>query len=134
MSNAIIKQYEKINKGLKIIEKDQNKDLNLIKLLTYVSKLNKNQKEIKKLSKILMKNLKLNFIGDNIQYHEYFFNGLSVPKDIQFSENNAFEFKISWNIDDLNLLNIDKNKIKYKLELKEENTEEHFKSVLKEIK
>ena len=73
MSNAIIKQYEKINKGLKIIEKDQNKDLNLIKLLTYVSKLNKNQKEIKKLSKILMKNLKLNFIGDNIQYHEYFF-------------------------------------------------------------
>ena len=73
MSNAIIKQYEKINKGLKIIEKDQNKDLNLIKLLTYVSKLNKNQKEIKKLSEILMKNLKLNFIGDNIQYHEYFF-------------------------------------------------------------
>ena len=73
MSNAIIKQYEKINKGLKIIEKDQNKDLNLIKLLTYVSKLNKNQKEIKKLSEILMKNLKLNFIEDIIQYHEYFF-------------------------------------------------------------
>ena len=58
-----------------------------------------------------------------------FFNGFSVPKDIQFSENNDFGFKISWNIDDLNLLNIDKNKIKYKLELKEENTEEHFKSV-----
>ena len=76
-----------------------------------------------------MKNLKLNFIGDNIQYHEYFFNGFSVPKDIQFSENSDFGFKISWNIDDLNLLNIDKNKIKYKLELKEENTEEHFKSV-----
>ena len=127
MSNSIIKQYEKINKGLNIINKDENKDLNMIKLLTYVSKLNKNQKEMKKFSEILMKNLKLDFINDNIQYQEYFFNGLSIPKDIQFSDNNIFGFKISWNIDDINLLNIDKNKIKYKVELKEEN--EQFKSI-----
>ena len=99
----------------------------MIKLLTYVSKLNKNQKEMKKFSEILMKNLKLDFINDNIQYQEYFFNGLSIPKDIQFSDNNIFGFKISWNIDDINLLNIDKNKIKYKVELKEEN--EQFKSI-----
>ena len=129
LSNAIIKQYEKINKGLKIIENNEKKDLNMIKLLTYVSKLNKNQKEMKKFSEILMKSLKLDFIKDNIQYEEYFFNGLSIPKDIQFSENKLAGFKINWNIDDLNLLNIDKNKIKYKVELREENGNEQFKSI-----
>ena len=129
LSNTIIKQYVKINKGLKIIENNEKKDLNMIKLLTYVSKLNKNQKEMKKFSEILMKSLKLDFIKDNIQYQEYFFNGLSIPKDIQFSENKLAGFKIIWNIDDLNLLNIDKNKIKFKVELREENGNEQFKSI-----
>ena len=36
--------------------------LNLLKNLTYVSKLNKNQKEMNEISQILMKNLKLDFI------------------------------------------------------------------------
>ena len=70
-----------------------------------------------------MKNIKINFINDNIKYEEYYFNGLSIPKDIQFSDIKSNEFKISWKLDDINILNIDKNKIKYKVEI------EQFKSI-----
>ena len=74
-----------------------------------------------------MKNIKLNFIKDNINYEEYYFNGLSIPKDIQFSNNTFDGFKITWDIDNIDILNIDKNKIKYKIELRKEN--EQFKSI-----
>ena len=61
-----------------------------------------------------MKNLKLNFIEDNVKYEEYYFNGLSIPKDIIISDIKSNSLKISWEINDLNLLNIDKNQIKIK--------------------
>ena len=128
LSETLIKQNEKINKGIKKLnEKENNNNINMIKLLTYVSKINKNQKEMKKFSEILMKNIKLNFIKDNINYEEYYFNGLSIPKDIQFSNNTFNGFKMTWDIDNINILNIDKNKIKYKIELRKEN--EQFKSI-----
>ena len=76
---------------------------------------------------ILMKNLKLDFIDDNIKYEEYYFNGLSIPKDIQISDIKVNSCNISWKIDDINILNIDKNKIKYKIEIRKEN--EQFKSI-----
>ena len=79
------------------------------------------------ITKMLMKNLKLNYINDNIKYEEYYFNGLSIPKDIQINDITPNSFKISWNIDDINILNIDKNKIKYKIEIRKEN--EEFKSI-----
>ena len=45
--NILIKNYEKINKGIKTLNKDEeNKNIKLIKNLTYISKLNKNQKEM----------------------------------------------------------------------------------------
>ena len=98
-----------------------------IKNLTYISKLNKNQKEMNNITKMLMKNLKLNYINDNIKYEEYYFNGLSIPKDIQINDITLNSFKISWNIDDINILNIDKNRMKYKIEIRKEN--EEFKSI-----
>ena len=53
LSNSLIRNYEKINKGIQTLKKDdQNKNINIIQNLTYVSKLNKNQKEMNKLSKI----------------------------------------------------------------------------------
>ena len=113
LANTLIRNYEKLNKGINAINKeDQNNNINLIKNLTYVSKINKNKKEMIKFSQILMKNLKLNFIEDNIKYEEYYFNGLSSPKDIEFSDINYNSFKVSWKIDDINIINIDKNKIK----------------------
>ena len=128
LANNLIKNYEKINKGIQGLNKEeQNNNINLLKNLTYVSKLNKNQKEMNKISQILMKNLKLDFIDDNIKYEEYYFNGLSIPKDIQISDIKVNSCNISWKIDDINILNIDKNKIKYKIEIRKEN--EQFNSI-----
>ena len=122
LANSLIRNYEKINKGIQGLNKDeQNNNINLLKNLTYVSKLNKNQKEMNKISQIVMKNLKLDFIDDNIKYEEYYFNGLYIPKDVQINDIKLNSCNISWKIDDINILNIDKNKIKFKIEIKKEN-------------
>ena len=63
-----------------------------------------------KLSQISMKNLKLNFIDDNIKYEEYYFSGLSAPKDIQVNDINSNSCNVTWKIDDINGTN--KNEIK----------------------
>ena len=110
LSNTLIKNYEKINKGIEKFNKEgQNNEINILQNLTYVSKINKNQKEMINFSQKLMKNLKLNYIEDKIKYEEYYFNGLSIPKDIQISNFQSNKFNLSWNIDE-NLLNIDKYK------------------------
>ena len=128
LANSLIRNYEKINKGIKELNKEgQNKDIKLLKKLTYISKLNKNQKEMNKISQILMKNLKFEFIDNNIKYEEYYFNGLSIPKDIKIKDIQSNSCYISWKIDELNILNIDKNEIKYKIEIRKEN--EEFQSV-----
>ena len=48
----------------------------MLKILTYVSKINKNEKEIKKLNYTSMRNIKINFDEkeNKIKYEEYFFN------------------------------------------------------------
>ena len=65
-----------------------------------------------------MKNLKISFIEDEgtIKYEDYYFNGIPIPKDIEFQEIGAKSFKVIWNIDEtnINMLNIDKKEIKYK--------------------
>ena len=128
LTNSLIRNYEKINKGIQKLDKEeQDNNINLLKKLTYISKLNKNQKEMSKISQILMKNLKLDFIDDKIKYEEYYFNGLSIPKNIQINDIKYNNCHISWKIDDINILNIDKNKIKYKIEIRKEN--EQFKSI-----
>ena len=128
LTNSLIRNYEKINKGIQKFDKEeQDNNINLLKKLTYISKLNKNQKEMSKISQILMKNLKLDFIDDKIKYEEYYFNGLSIPKNIQINDIKYNNCHISWKIDDINILNIDKNKIKYKIEIRKEN--EQFNSI-----
>ena len=76
---------EKINKGINNLQKGENN--NIIKTLSYISKINKNKKEIKKLYKELMRNIKFNFKDENnkcnIVYDEYYFNGIPEPKNIQ---------------------------------------------------
>ncbi len=122
LANNLIRNYERITKGIKVLNKEEeNKNIEMIKNLTYISKINKYQKDMNNISQILMKNLKLNFIEDNIKYEEYYFNGLPIPKDIQISDISSNEFKISWKIDNLNIEDIDKNKIEYKVEIRKEN-------------
>ena len=75
--NNVFKVYEKIMKGIQIFEKGEK---NMIKTLTYISNINKNQKEIDQLNQQLMKNLKITFDKKkgNIKYEEYYFN---TPKE-----------------------------------------------------
>ena len=85
-SDRIIKLNEKINKGLKMLEKDNEK--NIIKTLTYISQVNKNKKETKYLIQELMRNIKLSFKEEetNITYSDYYFNGIPSPKDIEVKD------------------------------------------------
>jgi len=122
-SNKIIKNIERINKGIKTLEKEEK---NMIKILTYVSKINKNDKEITKLNDTCMRNIKIIFEEKEkkIKYEEYFFNGIPSPKDIEFKDIDANSLKVYWKLDNKNLLNIDK--IKFKIEIKKENSDNNF--------
>ena len=124
-SHRVIKMNEKINKGIKLLEKEEP---NLIKNLSYVSKMNKNQKETKLLFKELMRNLKINFKENEqtIKYEEYYFSGIQIPNNIQVKDIYSDNFKLSWEIDNINIINIDNNKIKFKVVIRKEN--ENFKT------
>ena len=73
-SNKIIKNIERINKGIKILEKEEN----IFKILTYISKINKSNLDMKKLFKTLMRNIKISFEEkeNKVKYEEYCFNYL----------------------------------------------------------
>ena len=104
----------------------------MLKILTYISKINKNEKEIKKLYDTLMRNIKISFEEEEenkVKYEEYFFNGIPSPKDIEFKDIDINSLKVNWKIDDNNLLNIDKNKIKFKIEIRKENNDDNFNKI-----
>ena len=116
---------EKIIKGIKSLE---NEEKNMIKTLSYVSKINKSQKEMKQLFQELMKNLKISFIEEEsaIKYEEYYFNGVPIPTDVEFKEIGMKSFKVYWKIDHVKALNIDKNELKYRIKIRKENTNDKF--------
>ena len=104
----------------------KNEEKNIIKTLSYVSKINKTQKNIKKLFNTLIfyllyyilifennKNIKFNYDENknNIKFEEYYFNGIYIPKNIEFKDISSSSINIYWKIDDINNINIDKNKI-----------------------
>ena len=122
--NEIIRKAERIIKGLKILLED--KDVKMIKKLNYISNINKNLKQMRFMNQKLMKNLKIIFNENknNIIFDEYYFNGLQMPKDIQFSEINTNSFKISWKKDEIKIKNKDVNdynEMKYKVEIRKNN-------------
>ena len=118
-TNNLTKKCERIIKGVKTI---QNEETNIIKTLSYISFINKNQKEIDALTMELIKNLKITFNEEEstIKYEEYYFNGFPIPKDIEFKEIESTNLKVFWKLDDVNLLNIDKNQIQYIIEIRKE--------------
>ena len=122
-SNRIIKTNEKIKKGIQIIEKEEK---NILKNLSYVSKINKNKKEMRLLDRQLMKNAKISFQEEqiNIKFEEYYFNGIQVPKNIEFKDVGLDKLNVFWKIDDINIINVDKNKIKFRVEIRKENEKE----------
>ena len=75
-----------------------------------------------------MKSLKISFIEEesSIKYEEYYFNGIPIPKDIEFKEVGTNNFKVLWKISNINILNLDKKEIKYRLEIRKENSKDEF--------
>ena len=109
--NTLVKNCEKLIKGLKSFEKEEKI---MIRTLSYVSKINKNQRRMRDLLHETMKNLKISYIEEEskVKYEEYYFNGIPSPKDIEFKEIGSNSFKVLWKIEDNKLINIDKNEIK----------------------
>ena len=62
------------------------KKKNIIQNLTNISRLNKNKKEIKSLINQLMKKKKFNYEENNIKYKDFYFNGISLPKNIEIKD------------------------------------------------
>ena len=124
----ISKTCDKIIKGINSLEKEEK---NMIKTLSYISKININKEKMRILFQELIKNFKIFFIEkeSTIKYEEYYFNGIPIPSDIKFDNISTNSFKISWKLDDINLLNIDKKEIKYRIEMKKENKKEKFKQI-----
>ena len=115
--NNKIKISERITKGLKKLE---NQEKNNIKILSFISKINKTHKNNYKILQELIKSIKFNYEEQksNIKYEEYYLNGIIIPINIEFKDVTSSSIKLLWNIDDFNIIYIDKNKIKYKLEMK----------------
>ena len=128
-SNEIIRVCEKINKGIKSLEKEEEK--NMIKVLSYVAKMKSNKDETNSVLIKLMKNLDMKFQEDqtNIKYEEYFFNGIQTPKNIQIKDIKLHSANITWDIDDININKIDKNKLKYRIIIRELKKGEKFKQI-----
>jgi len=71
-----------------------------------------------------MRNIKISFEENKVKYEEYFFNGIPSPKDIEFKDIEANSLKVYWKMDDINILNINKNNIKYKIEIRKEDLDD----------
>ena len=122
--NTLIRNCEKINKGIKILEKEEKQ---MIRILSYVSKINKNKKEMKNLFKEKMKNLSIKYDEkeQKIIYNEYYFNGFqNIIKSIEFKDVSFDKINIAWKLEDINELDI--KKIKYKVETRKEDIDDKF--------
>ena len=123
--NNEIKISERLNKGIKKIK---NEEKNIIKNISYISKINKTQKEINKIYRQLMKSIKFSFDEEEsvIKYDEYYFNGILTPKNITIKDITFSSFNIFWEIDNIKFLN-NNFESKYQVEIRKEN--EIFKKV-----
>ena len=124
--NNEIKLNEKINKGFKKLQSEQNNllsDNNLITNLSYISKQNKNKKEIKNILEKKIKSLTFYYSENenNIKYNEYFLNANFIPKNIEIKIINYFTINVSWITENNNLISI--------VEIRKENGE--FKNIYK---
>ena len=117
--NNGIKISERLNKG---INKMKNEEKNIIKNISYISKINETQKKINTICQQLMKSIKFSFDEENniIKYDEYYFNGIVKPKNITIKDITISSFNILWEIDNIKFIN-NNNNIKYQVEIRKEN-------------
>ena len=78
-----------------------------------------------------MRNINISFNEEksDINYEEYYFNGINPIKDIEFKDITPNSLNLIWKIDNLNIINIDKNKIKFRVEMKEEENKDKFNQI-----
>ena len=80
--NNLINTNEKINKGIQKFDKEEK---NIIKVLSYISKINKNRKNMNILLKEAMKSIKFSYIPEksDINYEEFYINSKLFLKKIE---------------------------------------------------
>ena len=102
----------------------------MLQILSYISKINASKKSMNQLQQELIKSIKFNYEEEKskINYEEIYINGMLIPKNIEFKDINKTSLNICWIVDEINLINIDKNQIKYKVEMRKKN-ENAFKEV-----
>jgi len=100
----------------------------MIKELSYITKINQSKNKYNYIFNELMPNIKISFEEEQrkVKYEEYYFN-IPIPKEIKFNDISIDSFKLEWKLDNIDKL--DKNKIKYKVELREVNENEKFNQV-----
>ena len=127
-SNKVIRIWEKIKKGIKSLE-EENK--NMIKILSYIAKINSNKIESNSLLTTLMQNLDMEFLEEktNIKFEDYYFNGIQIPKDIHIKDLKIHSATVTWDINDININKITKSDLKYRIELREKIKGEKFKQI-----
>jgi len=119
-SNDIISSFERIYKTIKIYEK-KNIILEELKSLYYISEINKNNEIAKELLRKPIKNINIILNkGDVLNYKEYYFNGIPIPKNVE-AEKKGENIFIKWDLDDFRTKNFEFKNIKYFLEIKDEN-------------
>ena len=87
----LLRKCEQIQKGIKNLQKEEK---NMIKTLSYISKVNQNQIKIDNLMNSPMKNMNITFNKDKciIEYKEYYFNEKKLDY-FDKDENELIKFK-----------------------------------------
>jgi hypothetical protein len=112
--NSNIKISQIIKRG---IEKFDKEEKNMMKTLSYVSKINKVKNDSENILNKLIKSLNFYYVDKkaNINYEKYYINFIQPTKFTVGNDSSS----ISWN--KINIKNIDSNKIKYIIEFRKEN-------------
>ena len=86
---------------------------------------------MEELFKQLMGSIKISYLEEqkNVKYDEYYFNGIQIPKDIEFRDITLYSFKVFWRIDKIHIINIDNNEIKFRVEIRKKDSNEKFTKV-----
>lgn len=97
--NELLKMYERIKKGLKILQNEEIK--NIIKDFSYISTINKNKKKIENILIQMMKNIKIKFNEkeSKLNFEEYYFNGIQTPYNVGFKDITSNSLKVFWKIE-----------------------------------
>ena len=132
------KNVDLFNEILQICEKTKEnvknylnkKDINEIKLLYYISEINKNNELANSLTKTPIKTSNIFFKYDSyIDYKDYYFNGIPIPDYINITKKGKKLF-LSWD-NDLSIEDFGQSNMKYLLQIKEGKNISNYETVQK---